>query len=165
MPAEDDEAAPYWDEQAAAIDLDRAKPFAYPELDEGPTAQAHTTHFIVADAAGNIATATQTLGNAFGSRIMPEGTGVWLNSSLAYCYCTFEPKGNPMDARPGQRKLSGDRVWPRPKTGALQGRLRPARLRPGQRILKGGRNTHSPISRESGQRSLCSAAIDFTSAD
>ncbi len=50
--------------------------------------------------------ATQTLGNLFGSRIMPEGTGIWLNNSLAYC--TFEPPGNPMDAHPGRRKLSGD---------------------------------------------------------
>jgi len=37
---------------------------------------------------------------------MPEGTGIWLNNSLAYC--TFEPRGNPMDAHPGRRKLSGD---------------------------------------------------------
>jgi gamma-glutamyltranspeptidase/glutathione hydrolase len=99
----------YWDEQAAAIDLERAKPFVYPGLGEGDKdepAQAHTTHFVVADGAGNIVTATQTLGNAFGSRIMPEGTGIWLNNSLAYC--TFEPKGNPMDAHPGRRKLSGD---------------------------------------------------------
>ncbi|MBN2264581.1 MAG: gamma-glutamyltransferase [Candidatus Aminicenantes bacterium] len=102
-------SAAYWDEQAAAIDLERAKPFVYPGLGESDNtlaAQSHTTHFVVADAAGNIVTATQTLGNAFGSRIMPEGTGIWLNNSLAYC--TFEPKGNPMDAHPGRRKLSGD---------------------------------------------------------
>lgn len=37
---------------------------------------------------------------------MPEGTGIWLNNSLAYS--TFEPPGNPMDAYPGRRKLSGD---------------------------------------------------------
>jgi gamma-glutamyltranspeptidase/glutathione hydrolase len=37
---------------------------------------------------------------------MPEGTGIWLNNSLAYC--TFEPKGNPMDAHAGHHKLSGD---------------------------------------------------------
>jgi len=37
---------------------------------------------------------------------MAPGTGIWLNNSLAYC--TFEPKGNPMDAHPGRRKLSGD---------------------------------------------------------
>lgn len=69
-------------------------------------ATAHTTHFVVADRRGNVVSATQTLGNSFGSRIMPEGTGIWLNNSLAYC--TFEPPGNPMDAHPGRRKLSGD---------------------------------------------------------
>jgi gamma-glutamyltranspeptidase/glutathione hydrolase len=37
---------------------------------------------------------------------MPEGTGIWLNNSLSFC--TFEPKGGPMDAHPGRRKLSGD---------------------------------------------------------
>ncbi len=66
----------------------------------------NTTHFVVADRWGNIVSATVTLGNLFGSRIMPEGTGIWLNNSLAYC--TFEPKGNPMDAHPGRRKLSSD---------------------------------------------------------
>ena len=66
----------------------------------------HTTHFVVADQWGNIVSATQTLGNVFGSRVMPEGTGVWLNNSMAYS--TFEPKGNPMDAYPGRHKLSGD---------------------------------------------------------
>jgi len=34
--------------------------------------------------------------------VMVEGTGIWLNNSLAYS--TFEPKGNPMDALPGNRK-------------------------------------------------------------
>jgi len=94
----------YWKEQASRIDLARARPFSYPGL-EGPEGR-HTTHFVVADGEGNIVSATQTLGNLFGSRIMPMGTGVWLNNSLAYC--TFEPKGNPMDAHPGRRKLSGD---------------------------------------------------------
>jgi len=60
----------------------------------------------VADRQGNIVSATQTLGNSFGSRILVEGTGIWLNNSLAYC--TFEPKGNPMDAHAGHHKLSGD---------------------------------------------------------
>jgi gamma-glutamyltranspeptidase/glutathione hydrolase len=94
----------YWTEQASQIDLKRARPFVYPGTAPGDL--QHTTHFVVADAKGNIVSATQTLGNAFGSRIMPEGTGIWLNNSLAYC--TFEPKGNPMDAHPGRRKLSGD---------------------------------------------------------
>jgi gamma-glutamyltranspeptidase/glutathione hydrolase len=94
----------YWDEEVAKIDLKQAKPFSPPDmsLKQGD----NTTHFVVADRWGNIVSATQTLGNAFGSRIMPEGTGIWLNNSLYYC--TFEPKGNPMDAHAGHRKLSGD---------------------------------------------------------
>jgi gamma-glutamyltranspeptidase/glutathione hydrolase len=104
----------YWTEQAARIDPATARPFVAPGAGE----PSHTTHFVVADRWGNVVSATQTLGNLFGSRIMPKGTGIWLNNSLAYC--TFEPKGNPMDAHPGRHKLSGDvpvfvvrdgRVW------------------------------------------------------
>lgn len=94
----------YWEKEVQKIDLNKAKPFQYPGT-EG-NRKTHTTHFVVADQWGNIVCATQTLGNAFGSRIMPEDTGIWLNNSLAYC--TFEPKGNPMDAHPGHHKLSGD---------------------------------------------------------
>jgi gamma-glutamyltranspeptidase/glutathione hydrolase len=97
-------SAAYWREQVAAIDPERAEPFVYPFTAVPP--EGHTTHFVVADRYGNVVSATQTLGNAFGSRIMPEGTGIWLNNSLAYC--TFEPPGNPMDAFPGRHKLSGD---------------------------------------------------------
>lgn len=94
----------YWREHAERIDLQKAHPFEPPSLKSSQG--KNTTHFVVADQWGNIVSATQTLGNTFGSRIMPEGTGIWLNNSLAYC--TFEPEGNPMDAHPGQRKLSGD---------------------------------------------------------
>ena len=94
----------YWEEEVGRIDPAQARPFLPP----GPVGSegANTTHFVVADAEGNVVSATQTLGNSFGSRIMPEGTGIWLNNSLAYS--TFEPAGNPMDAHPGRRKLSGD---------------------------------------------------------
>jgi gamma-glutamyltranspeptidase/glutathione hydrolase len=94
----------YWRDEAAKIDLARASQFVPPS--RAPEPARHTTHFVVADRWGHVVSATQTLGNSFGSRIMPEGTGVWLNNSLAYC--TFEPKGNPMDAHAGRRKLSGD---------------------------------------------------------
>ncbi len=93
----------YWSEQVARIDPKKAAPFVYPAASSG---DRHTTHFVVADQWGDVVSATQTLGNTFGSRIMPEGTGIWLNNSLAYS--TFEPKGNPMDAHAGRRKLSGD---------------------------------------------------------
>lgn len=96
-------APPYWARIADSMDMARASEF------EPPTAAGmdrHTTHFVVADRWGNIVSATQTLGNSFGARIMAPATGVWLNNSLAYS--TFEPEGNPMDAHAGRRKLSGD---------------------------------------------------------
>ncbi len=94
----------YLSEQVQAIDSQKALDFSPPQY--VATDGKNTTHFVVADKQGNIVSATQTLGNLFGSKIMPEGTGIWFNNSLAYC--TYEPKGNPMDAIPGQRKLSGD---------------------------------------------------------
>jgi gamma-glutamyltranspeptidase/glutathione hydrolase len=96
----------YWREQAEAIDPARARPFVPPGVSSGTSEPGHTTHFVVADRSGNVVSATQTLGGAFGSRIMPRGTGIWLNDSLEFS--TFEPKGNPMDAHAGRRKLSGD---------------------------------------------------------
>jgi gamma-glutamyltranspeptidase / glutathione hydrolase len=87
---------------AHSIDMERASTFVPPFSRES----LNTTHFVVIDKWGNIVSATQTLGNLFGSRIMVEGTGIWLNNSMAYS--TFEPKGNPMDAFPGRHKLSGD---------------------------------------------------------
>lgn len=94
----------YLTDETAKIDLQKAKSFE--RNDGGSSRETHTTHFVVADRWGNVVSATQTLGNLFGSRIMPEGTGIWLNNSLEYS--TFEPKGNPMDAFPGRHKLSGD---------------------------------------------------------
>ena len=99
----------YWAEEAAKIKIEQATPFAPPTISSNASdssgQEEHTTHFVVADAQGNVVTATQTLGNLFGSKVMAKGTGVWLNNSLAYS--TFEPKGNPMDAFPGRRKLAG----------------------------------------------------------
>jgi gamma-glutamyltranspeptidase/glutathione hydrolase len=94
----------YLRERVQEIDPAEAAPFEPPEALSGQG--MNTTHFVVADRFGNVVSATQTLGNLFGSRIMPEGTGIWLNNSLAYS--TFEPPGNPMDAFPGRHKLSGD---------------------------------------------------------
>jgi len=92
----------YWQARVDAMNLERATPFEPPQA--VAATGMNTTHFVVADRWGNIVSATQTLGNAFGSRILVEG--LWLNNSLAYS--TFEPKGNPMDAHAGHHKLSGD---------------------------------------------------------
>lgn len=87
--------------EAARIDPRRARPFVPPAAGGGEGSD--TTHFVVADRWGSVVSATQTIGNLFGSRIMPPGTGLWLNDSLFYS--TFEPTGNPMDVHPGRRKL------------------------------------------------------------
>ncbi|HKJ18496.1 MAG TPA: gamma-glutamyltransferase [Xanthomonadales bacterium] len=94
----------YWQSRVDAIDPAAAKDFDYSGIVTANN--ENTTHFVVADDQGNIVSATVTLGGLFGSKIMPEGTGFFLNNSLRYC--TFEPAGNPMDAHPGRRKLSSD---------------------------------------------------------
>ncbi|MCW5979451.1 MAG: gamma-glutamyltransferase [Bryobacteraceae bacterium] len=97
-------SAAYWKEQAGRVDPRRASEFVSPwsAANDSP----NTTHFVVADRHGNIVSATQTIGNTFGARVMAPGTGIWLNDSLYYC--TFEPKGNPMDVHPGRRKLNSN---------------------------------------------------------
>jgi gamma-glutamyltranspeptidase/glutathione hydrolase len=87
---------------ARRIDLTEASPFNEPSPKEG----MDTTHFVVIDQWGNIVSSTQTLGNGFGSKVMIEGTGIWMNNSMAFS--TFEPKGNPMDVFPGGYKLSSN---------------------------------------------------------
>jgi gamma-glutamyltranspeptidase/glutathione hydrolase len=91
----------YWKDLAARVSESHAADFVAPGAvgSEG----TDTTHFVTADRWGNIVSATQTLGEAFGSRVMAPGTGIWLNNSLYYS--TFEPKGNPMDVHPGRHKL------------------------------------------------------------
>jgi gamma-glutamyltranspeptidase/glutathione hydrolase len=90
----------YWKEQAESIMMDSARPFQYPGLDKEK--EQHTTHFVVADAEGNIVTATQTLGGGFGSRIMPEGTGIWLNNSLSEISPATAPPSSSRMESPGQ---------------------------------------------------------------
>jgi gamma-glutamyltranspeptidase/glutathione hydrolase len=113
-------------EQAAAIDPNQASPNApFGQFGQSPpcipqsytstyapsspstpnvqNAQSHTTHFVVADREGNVVSSTQTLGNVFGSKLMPEGTGVWLNDQLAWS--RFEPAGNVFDVFPGRQSL------------------------------------------------------------
>jgi gamma-glutamyltranspeptidase/glutathione hydrolase len=105
----------YWASGAERIDFSRASPYDPPiEFDSAlscsptgytpavsPDTRQHTTHFVVADRAGNVVSSTQTLGNVFGSKVIPEGTGIWLNDEVAWA--RFEPAGNPFDAAPGRQ--------------------------------------------------------------
>lgn len=87
---------------AASLDITKASHFDVHPRKEG----LNTTHFVVVDKWGNIVSSTQTLGLGFGSKVMIEGTGVWMNNAMAFS--TWEPKGNPMDVFPGQYKLSSN---------------------------------------------------------
>jgi gamma-glutamyltranspeptidase/glutathione hydrolase len=90
--------------EAAKIKPKEAMPLQIP-TSATDVQEQFTTHFCIADQGGNVVTSTQTLGMLFGSKVMAPGTGIWLNNSMQYC--TFEPKGNPLDAIGGRRKLAG----------------------------------------------------------
>ncbi len=95
----------HWALEAARIDPKKATPWRGGDAPKPKDNEEYTTHFVVADSHGNVVTSTQTLGMLFGSKVIAPGTGIWLNNSMQYC--TFEPKGNPLDALPGKRKLAG----------------------------------------------------------
>lgn len=65
---------------------------------------AATTHFLVADAAGNIVCATQSQSLHFGAGVVPPGTGVVLNDSMSN-FAFNEPKSINYVA-PGKRPRS-----------------------------------------------------------
>jgi gamma-glutamyltranspeptidase / glutathione hydrolase len=97
----------YWEQEAAAVEDSSASSSASasPVALDLSEPRGHTTHFVVADREGNVVSMTQTLGNIFGSKVMPEGTGIWLNNSISYSQ--FEPEGNPLDVFPGRHRLVG----------------------------------------------------------
>ena len=124
----------YWADRAAKINpswaspnltpttglttLSGCGPTTYTSTSSPGTQGGHTTHFVVADKEGNVVSATQTLGDVFGSKVMPQGTGIWLNDFTAWS--RFEPAGNPFDSFPGRNVLydlcptivmSGGRPW------------------------------------------------------
>ncbi|WP_431469688.1 gamma-glutamyltransferase [Sphingosinithalassobacter sp. LHW66-3] len=73
----------YAAERVRLIDPEHATPIA--ELAPGdPLAyeSPSTTHFSVADAAGNVVSTTYTLGSDFGSGVMIAGTGILLNNQM-----------------------------------------------------------------------------------
>jgi gamma-glutamyltranspeptidase/glutathione hydrolase len=105
----------YWASEAKKIDFLRAAPYEpimktdttlscsptnYTPTTPSDTRQ-HTTHFVVADREGNVVSSTQTLGNVFGSKVMPERTGIWLNDEVGWAL--FEPKGNAFEPAPGRQ--------------------------------------------------------------
>lgn len=103
----------YWAEQAANIDPEVASApgtgnsalaFA-PGTFSSAGDREHTTHFVVADREGNVVSMTQTLGNIFGSKVMAEGTGIWLNNSISYA--RFDAPDGSFNVIPGGYRLPG----------------------------------------------------------
>lgn len=104
----------YGAERAALIDPDKAKPAkALGAGDPWKYESPSTTHFSVADAAGNVVSTTYTLGADFGSGVMVEGTGFVLNNQMnnyshEQAFDAAEDGGPaPLNAMaPGKRMLS-----------------------------------------------------------
>jgi gamma-glutamyltranspeptidase/glutathione hydrolase len=77
--------ADYAKELAARIQLDRASAVAshgMPPEWESNLFNRHTTHFSVADAAGNWVAITATINTSFGSKVVIPGTGIALNNEM-----------------------------------------------------------------------------------
>jgi gamma-glutamyltranspeptidase/glutathione hydrolase len=63
----------------------------------------NTTHLTTADDAGNVVAMTQTINEAFGSRVTVPGTGILLNNNMQM----FDPHpGHPNSVAPGRRQTS-----------------------------------------------------------
>jgi gamma-glutamyltranspeptidase / glutathione hydrolase len=91
----------YASERRGQIDLNRAQQF---EAALAPDGEGDcTTHCCAADAEGNVVTTTQTLNNAFGSRVTVPGTGMLLNN----CMHLMDPVPDRANSiAPGKRILS-----------------------------------------------------------
>ena len=104
----------YGAERARMIDSEKAKPAkAMGAGDPWKFESPSTTHYSVADAAGNVVSTTYTLGADFGSGVMVEGTGFVLNNQMNnYSHeQAFEAARNggpaPLNGmEPGKRMLS-----------------------------------------------------------
>ena len=82
-----------------SIEMDKASP----EIDPGGKEPDHTTHITVADADGNVVSATQTINELFGSKVTVPGTGMLLNNTQQM----FDPHpGKALSVQPGKRVTS-----------------------------------------------------------
>ncbi|MBS0662627.1 MAG: gamma-glutamyltransferase [Verrucomicrobia bacterium] len=90
--------------QKARLAAARPEPVGFDESGATASALAATTHFLVADADGNVVCATQSQSLHFGAGVVPPGTGVVLNDSMSNFSYT-EPSGVNYVA-PGKRPRS-----------------------------------------------------------
>jgi len=101
MPIEWLTSKSYAAERRSEIRKDRATEHAPGRRPE--TESQNTTHLTTADAAGNVVAMTQTINEAFGSRVTVPGTGILLNNNMQM----FDPHpGHPNSVAPGRRQTS-----------------------------------------------------------
>ncbi len=93
----------YADARRPELDLERAKDYRAGQPHPFNSEGQNTTHFTAADADGNIIAMTQTLQEAFGSKVTTPGTGMILNNNMSL----FDPHpGHANSIAPGKRMLS-----------------------------------------------------------
>ena len=93
----------YASRRRGEIDLERAGKFAAGRPGAYLGESDNTTHFTVADDEGNVVSMTQTIHEAFGSKVTTPGTGMLLNNTMYI----FDPHpGNANSIAPGKRMLS-----------------------------------------------------------
>jgi gamma-glutamyltranspeptidase len=92
----------YAQQRRSLIHLDQTMPVATAG-DFGQPGESHTTHLNVADSEGNVVSLTQTLGAAFGSRVVAADTGVLFSDEMRHLH--LDPK-DPSYLQPGKRSRS-----------------------------------------------------------
>ena len=85
------------------LDLGRAGDYLHGTPSSFAGESDNTTHLTVADGDGNVVSMTQTIHDAFGSKVTVPGTGMLLNNTMYI----FDPHpGSPNSVAPGKRMLS-----------------------------------------------------------
>jgi len=101
MPIEWLTSAGYAEERRRDIRMERASQMAAGV--QRTRESSNTTHLTTADSLGNVACVTQTINEAFGSRVTVPGTGMLLNNNMQM----FDPHpGHPNSIAPGRRQTS-----------------------------------------------------------
>lgn len=104
----------YARERAALIRPDRSLGAAdLPDGNPYPHESRDTTHFSVADAAGNAVSNTYTLSASYGAHVVAPGTGVLLNNSLGnLAWSRTGSRGDRAATQPGPNKRVGSTITP-----------------------------------------------------
>ncbi|MBI1802413.1 MAG: gamma-glutamyltransferase [Chloroflexi bacterium] len=98
----------YAEQRRGEIDLERAQDYRAGQPHTFNSESQNTTHLTAADGEGNVVAMTQTIHEAFGSKVTVPGTGMILNNTMYL----FDPHpGHANSIAPGKRMLSSIRCY------------------------------------------------------